>query len=195
MNLLKISIGNLKIKIDIIICVILCAMLLNKEIEQYFENYFVCFLFTIFHELAHIFIANIFGKQVDEINITISGLNAHISDNNKLHPAWILIYLAGPLSNLCLAFLTRKIHISFAINMALFLLNMLPIYPLDGLNILNLVFKWCLSNNIRVIILKIISVITIIILIFLGILTSILYKNYSIMLIGIYVINIYINYG
>lgn len=191
---MKISVGNLKIKVDIMLCVILLCVLLNKDMEMYFSNYITCLLFTAFHEFAHIFVASIFGKKVSEINFTICGLNAKIVDTDKLQPCWLLVYLAGPISNLLLAILTRKIYLSFSINIALFFLNMLPLYPLDGFKIFNLILKWYLPNSLRISIIKTISIILICLLAILGVLSLILSGNPSIIIIVFYVINIYINY-
>ena len=116
---MTVSLGNLKIKIDIILCIIILASFLNKEINLYFSNYITCLLFTVFHEFSHIFMASIFGKQITEINFTVCGLNAKIHEKNKIQKCWLFIYLAGPLSNLMLAILTRKIYLSFMLNMVL----------------------------------------------------------------------------
>ena len=191
---MTVSLGNLKIKIDIILCIIILASFLNKEINLYFSNYITCLLFTVFHEFSHIFMASIFGKQITEINFTVCGLNAKIHEKNKIQKCWLFIYLAGPLSNLMLAILTRKIYLSFMLNMVLCVLNLLPIYPLDGFKILDLLLKWFVPNIVLIKITKIISLIVIGVITIIGVIIMLNTKNPSILLIVFYVINIHINY-
>lgn len=191
---MTVSLGNLKIKIDIILCIIILASFLNKEINLYFSNYITCLLFTVFHEFSHIFIASIFGKQITEINFTVCGLNAKIHEKNKIQKCWLFIYLAGPLSNLMLAILTRKIYLSFMLNMVLCVLNLLPIYPLDGFKILDLLLKWFVPNIVRIKITKIISLMVMGVITIIGVIIMLNTKNPSILLIIFYVINIHINY-
>ena len=191
---MTVSLENLKIKIDIILCIIILASFLNKEINLYFSNYITCLLFTVFHEFSHIFIASIFGKQITEINFTVCGLNAKIHEKNKIQKCWLFIYLAGPLSNLMLAILTRKIYLSFMLNMVLCVLNLLPIYPLDGFKILDLLLKWFVPNIVRIKITKIISLIVMGVITIIGAIIMLNTKNPSILLIVFYVINIHINY-
>lgn len=190
---MTISIGSLKIKIDIILCLLLVAIILNKKIEAYFSNYITCLLFTVFHELSHIFVASIFGKKITAINFTVCGLNANIEGINKIQTSWLLIYLAGPLSNLILAIITRKIYLSFVINMVLCVMNLLPIYPLDGFKILNLFLKWYFPNSLRIKITKVISLSMISILMILGVMILLYAKNPCVILIVFYVINMYVN--
>lgn len=191
---MTVSLENLKIKIDIILCIIILASFLNKEINLYFSNYITCLLFTVFHEFSHIFIASIFGKQITEINFTVCGLNAKIHEKNKIQKCWLFIYLAGPLSNLMLAILTRKIYLSFMLNMILCVLNLLPIYPLDGFKILDLLLKWFVPNIVRIKITKIISLMVMVVITIIGAIIMLNTKNPSILLIVFYVINIHINY-
>ena len=191
---MTVSLENLKIKIDIILCIIILASFLNKEINLYFSNYITCLLFTVFHEFSHIFIASIFGKQITEINFTVCGLNAKIHEKNKIQKCWLFIYLAGPLSNLMLAILTRKIYLSFMLNMVLCVLNLLPIHPLDGFKILDLLLKWFVPNIVRIKITKIISLIVMGVITIIGAIIMLNTKNPSILLIVFYVINIHINY-
>ena len=60
----------------------------------------------------------------------------------------ILIYLAGPISNIILALVFYRIRFIFEINLSLAIINLFPIYPLDGYNVLENVFGDNIKKNI-----------------------------------------------
>ena len=67
------------------------------------------------------------------------------------------MYIAGPISNFILAFVFYKIKIVFEINIFLGILNLIPIFPLDGYNILKSILKlWINNDNL---ILKVINIV------------------------------------
>ena len=73
------------------------------------------------------------------------------------HESSILMYIAGPISNFILAFVFYKIKIVFEINIFLGILNLIPIFPLDGYNILKSILKlWINNDNL---ILKVINIV------------------------------------
>jgi len=99
------------------------------------------FIFGIIflHELAHFLAAKILGESPKQINIMPYGCSlatGKIKNDKKA----VLIYLAGPLLNLFFMLFARH-EIIFNTNLTMLLVNMLPIYPLDGGNILNIMLK------------------------------------------------------
>lgn len=185
---MKIRLKEVNINIDETIFIISFICLFFKNIRQYFENYFVCFLFIIFHELAHISVASLFGIKLIKLNITVSGLNALLNERKKEGVKWLFIYLAGPISNVVLAILFQSIPMVFSINIALAIINLLPIYPLDGFNILNVILNLVKISNKRIkIIQKITEIMVINLLVIIGIIQFVFLRNLSVILMVFYI--------
>ncbi len=137
---MKTKILNKYIYIEEGVVIILFVCVLSSKARQFLNNYFTCFLFVFFHELAHVMVAALFNFELRRINIRISGINAVIKGNIEGLKG-MLVYLAGPLSNIILAVAFRNIKMIFEINIALSIINIVPIYPLDGYNILKLILR------------------------------------------------------
>lgn len=117
-----------------------CIFSLKARI--YFTHFFICYLFIIFHELSHIFVASLLGKKLELFKLSLSGVNAKFErekfklDENESYFFNILIYFAGPFSNIILALIFHDVKMIYEINISLAIINLFPIYPLDGYNIL-----------------------------------------------------------
>ena len=108
-------------------------------------NIFVsAFIAVLVHEMAHAFVANRYGYRVYGINIGLFFGSASI-DSNMAQRDSIPITAAGPISNLILFIIaiflefylvSDFINTFAAVNLILFIFNMLPIYPMDGGHIL-----------------------------------------------------------
>lgn len=184
---LKIKEFNIYLDETILIVGFLC--LFFEDIRAYFENYFMCYLFIAFHELSHMFVASIFGIKTTRLCIRISGLNINLYGHNRRGIKWLLIFLAGPLSNIILSYIFKKIPMVYTINLALAIINLIPIYPLDGYNIFEIILNQLTikHNNIKKI-QKIVEIMVIILLVMLGIYQFIILKNLSIILMIFYII-------
>lgn len=184
---LKLKEFNIYIDETILIVSFLCVIF--KGIREYFENYFVCFLFITFHEFAHMFIASIFGIKTTRLCIRISGLNINLDTCNRHGLKWIAIFLIGPISNIILAYIFINIPMVYTINLALAVINLIPIYPLDGYNILEIILEMLFESqkNIKNI-QKILEIMVIILLVILGIYQFVFLRNLSIILIVFYII-------
>ncbi|MDO4282200.1 MAG: hypothetical protein Q4D02_01065 [Clostridia bacterium] len=149
----------------------------------------MCYLFILFHELSHIFVASLFGKKMEKLKLTLSGVNVKFerekyilkSENEYFHN--MLIYFAGPLSNIILAMIFHSNIMIYEINICLGMINLLPIYPLDGYNIL----KNVLGNNYKNIYLDIIGNITLIVLFLISIYQILFLKSISILIFSVYI--------
>ena len=156
---------NILIEIENLLLIILISFFFSDKIKLFLTSYFVCYLFIIFHELSHILFATLFGKKIEKIKLSIAGVCVTFN-NIKLETVKnLIIYIAGPLANICLAILFHKINFIFEVNIFLALLNLMPIYPLDGYNILNIFFNKSTIKNVENIFLSLLFLISVFILI------------------------------
>ena len=195
---MKIKAPLFDIKIDILFLIVMFIFLLYSKVRIFFSSFFICYLFIVFHEASHMLVASIFGKSIESFNISLFGVSItfkreHYSISNKITDRGtciknILIYLAGPVSNFILAIIFEKIKIVFDINLFLCVVNLIPIYPLDGYNILKniLLFKYDEEKIEKII--NIINYIFFIVLFILGALSIIVLYNPSLILFLIYIL-------
>ena len=110
------------------------------------------FVSASFHESAHLFFYCIFKARIKSVRVLPFGISAEFSSTSKLSFAKEnTALLAGPLFNLIIALLAFLISKSLyfeengvfiAYNIAYFLLNILPVFPLDGGRVLrNILFR------------------------------------------------------
>lgn len=182
---MKICLANRKIYIDEVCIIMLVLCILFPYIRKYFFNYYVCFLFIIFHESSHALMLSIFGISIDAVHIKISGINIDIKEKIKGLKG-ILVYMAGPLANFILGISFKTIPMVFEINMILGIINLIPIYPLDGYNIFEIIITKMCNRNKTQNILKIFSKIILVMLAIIGIAQLIIFRNPSIILLSIY---------
>ena len=109
--------------------------------------FFIFVISILIHEISHIVIGKIFKCKLKKIRILPVGFFIEFKDfyNNNFIKK-ILIILAGPVSNFWVAFFWVVFECSRAkeiclINLALGIFNLLPIYPLDGEHILEIILK------------------------------------------------------
>lgn len=185
---MKLKIKEFNIYIDETILIVGFLCIVFKGLREYFENYFVCFLFIVFHELAHMCVASIFGIKTTRLNIRISGLNIYLNERNREGFKWICILLAGPISNIILAILFKSIPMIYTINLALAIINLIPIYPLDGYNILEILLNIIKINRKNILkIENLTEFMVIILLATIGICQFVIFKNLSLILMFFYI--------
>ena len=121
----------MKIKVDLKIFLIIILYILTKNIEVFAMS----FIFILLHELGHAITGITLGLKIKKININVLGLSIEFENygkeriNNK-----IIIDIAGPAINIIsfiIAVIFKKEEIAY-INILLAIINLLPIYPLDG---------------------------------------------------------------
>lgn len=136
-------------------------------------------VYCAFHELSHLTALVIVGGKADVLKFSFYGLALRYS--NKLSKkSEIFVLICGPLANLILYFIFYD-----ELNLILFLLNILPVYPLDGGRILEL-FSYRAS--------KVVSIILIAILAVSSLYFIVLYRSFSLFLITVYLIFYSANY-
>lgn len=128
-------------EIENLLIIVLISFFVSVKIKLFLTSYFVCYLFIIFHELAHILVATFFGKKILKIKLSLAGACVTFEHKRLNNIKELLIYLAGPISNICLAIVFKDIDMVFEINVFLAILNMMPVFPLDGYNIMSLLIK------------------------------------------------------
>lgn len=136
-----------------VLLVILCY------ITRQLELFFISFAIMMIHECTHLISAKRLGLDASYIVIYPFGINLRL-ENTILYSITdeVILYLSGPLSNIVMALFAipfLKIS-SFAYdfylkNIALFLLNMMPIAPLDGGMIFQklMMYKWGYDKGLR----------------------------------------------
>ena len=131
----------LKIKVDLKIFLIIILYILTQNIEVFAMS----FIFILLHELGHAITGIILGLKIKKININVFGLSIEFENygkeriNNK-----IIIDMAGPFINIISFIIAVKFKNEeiVYINILLAIINLLPIYPLDGGRIVkNLLLK------------------------------------------------------
>lgn len=177
------------IEFEIIFLIVFFSFILSNEIKKMLFSFYICYLFIIFHELSHVFFASLFGKKMKKFKFTLSGVNINFSNICELEKyKEIIIYIAGPLSNFLLAIIFYYNKMIFEVNIFLGLINLLPIYPLDGYNILvNILRGTRYYNNKRELLDKI-QFILIVNIVIVGLIQLIFTKNISIIIFIIYII-------
>jgi stage IV sporulation protein FB len=144
----------------------------------YFEYVFLLLIIVIIHEIGHMIGISLFNYKIDKIIIyPFGGLTKYNALLNSSIYKEIIILLFGPLFQMLffiviyILFLNNYVyeytfHIIYIINFSLLMFNMLPILPLDGGKLINLILDMFTSYNASHIITIVISIIT---MIFIGI--------------------------
>lgn len=179
------------INIEVTFIIILLLFFISPKVHKLLYYYYACYLFIVYHEFGHMCIAAIAGRKVEEFKITMAGVCIRLDEDMCLVDSVILrilVYIAGPLSNLTLAMIFRNNDMIFDVNIFLFFINLLPLYPLDGYNILKcvLVSFFEIKKTYRV--LNIVSNACIIILLMIGIIQIFMSDNFAIVIFSIYLI-------
>ena len=107
---MKTKINNILIEIEDLFIIILISFFFSDKIKVFLTSYYVCYMFILFHECAHIIFAMLFGKKIEKIKLSIAGVCVKFNNNKELEIVKnLIIYIAGPLSNICLAIMFYNI--------------------------------------------------------------------------------------
>lgn len=188
---MKIKTPFLVLEIEILFIIVIFISIFSSTFFDYILNYFICYSFILFHELSHMFMASVFGKEIDIFKFSISGVNIKFKEeSNKKNInilKEILIYIVGPFSNVFLAMLLKNNIMIFQMNLFLAFINILPIYPLDGYNILRNILYIFFSKKKSNIILECTNKFVFIIMLVIALLQVIFLRNPSIIIFSIYI--------
>ncbi|MGF7056491.1 M50 family metallopeptidase [Brassicibacter mesophilus] len=159
------------------------ALLVLAFLDGYFLEGLIIILIVLLHEFGHLLVASVYGIKAREIELFpfggVAKLEGIIGPDPKEE---IYICLAGPLLNLILflsfSFLMKNfsevylIDLLFKINLLMFLLNILPIFPLDGGKILRAIVSYFLGFKKATIIMTRITYVISSIIIIVGLITA-----------------------
>lgn len=201
---MKLKFSKVNIEFEIVFLIVFLVFIFSNTIRKILFSFYMCYLFIIFHELAHLTITLLFGKEIENFKFSLSGVcielkkkRFDLKGNKRLKKEnieEIILYLAGPISNIILAYIFNNNKMICEINIAFAIINLLPIFPLDGYNILdNLLELFNMRLKKRETILEILSNILIFILFFVGIVQLLLLFNPSIIMFSFYVFLIQFN--
>ena len=201
---MKLKFSKVNIEFEIVFLIVFLVFIFSNTIRKILFSFYMCYLFIIFHELAHLTITLLFGKEIENFKFSLSGVcielkkkRFDLKGNKRLKKEnieEIILYLAGPISNIILAYIFNNNKMICEINIAFAIINLLPIFPLDGYNILdNLLELFSMRLKKREVILEILSNILIFILFFIGIVQLLFLFNPSIIMFSFYVFLIQFN--
>ncbi len=171
---------------------------------KYFESFLYAFISISLHEMAHVITALIFRIEIRSIRILPVGFNAVIEEGTDCLWKKVLIYLAGPITNV-LIYISGQLFCEYLINISIYkeyimnfantnlylaMFNILPVIPLDGsrilVNILALRKGYLITGRY----VRRLSLFFSIVFIFVGFIQIFLssFFNLSLIIIGIYII-------
>ncbi len=148
-------------------------LLLSFAVFYGYKNAVLIIIFSCLHELGHLLCLLILKVKPQKIKISFYGISMKY-DNRISKINEIFVYLCGPLVNLILYLLFRD-----EINLALFIINMYPVLPLDGGRIM-----YAASEKLS----NIISAVFITALLAFSVYMLIKFGNFSLLLIAVYLI-------
>ncbi len=145
MTLFKINGTRIKLNFSIILICVLWILAKKTDV------FTVMTAVVLLHEIFHAFTAHLFGFHTESIEIFPFGGEAVIRgiEGNLVQEA--IVVAAGPLLSLFAGFLWARIYpegemfTSFSYSVAM--LNLLPVYPLDGGRLLMCAFKGALGEK------------------------------------------------
>ncbi len=107
-----------------------------------FKNFIIFSSIIIVHELGHIIGALIFKWKIEKIILLpFGGITIFNENIDKSLKEEFVIAILGPLFQFVFYLLYRNNEIFNYYNIAILLFNLLPIYPLDGSKIFNVIFN------------------------------------------------------
>lgn len=192
----------MQIKIDLKIFAIIIIFLITQNIGIYA----ILMFYALIHELGHLFCGVLLGFKPSSISIIPYGFNLgfainykdynkKIAKGNLLTIKKLLIFMAGPITNLICIFILYLIKDNLTLyqyqngiyaNILIILFNLFPIYPLDGGRIIQAIIHISVGLRESYSYTKTITNVNVIILTAISSILILYYKNIVILLVIIY---------
>lgn len=172
----------MNINFDIYLIISIVVLLLFKQVEGFLLFYF----FIILHEFSHVLVALCLKIKPIEISFLPFGVNAKFNFLNHRRKE-IVVALAGPVFSILVAYYFPQYKVQ---NLFIAIMNMMPIYPLDGGRILknSMILKYgTISASQKY--LKVVRVFCILLMIF-NIILIVFQKNYRFLFVSFYIFQI-----
>lgn len=150
------------------------------------EIFLIFYSSVLIHEIAHIVVALIINVDVTELWLMPIGVCAVYKENISIVKENI-ISIAGPIMSLILAIFSKDKFIS-SVNLVIMILNLIPIYPLDGGRLQKNFFikKFSYEKGIKVS--QFISDFFIVVLFIFSVIFVIYFKNFNMLFLSSYVV-------
>lgn len=181
----------MSIKINLNVFLFVPLFILTNQIELYA----LVMLFALIHELGHLLCGVVLDFEVENFEImplgfsvefkpNVKDYNKKIMKSNILTVKKICINLAGPMANfiiIIVSYLFKLQDIIIFSNLIILIINMIPIYPLDGGRVLKNILKLLLGNKKAIQYTNTISNIIVIILTIIASIGIYYYKNIAVL--------------
>ena len=144
----------MKFRVDLKIILFLILFYITNQMKIYL----IIMAFALLHELAHLVVGIILKFKPQEMELMpfgfyitlgakIEDYNKHILKSNMVQLKYIFVAIAGPLLNFILIIILSYTNLKLKqemiyANLILLLLNLIPIYPLDGGRIVQSIFRF-----------------------------------------------------
>lgn len=136
-------------------------------ITGFFKKFIIFTSIILVHEFGHFISAVLFHWKIDKVVILpFGGITIFKEHIDKPLLQELLIAVSGPLFQILFLILFKNNIDFFNYNIAILLFNLLPIYPLDGSRILNVIFNKFISFKHSHILSIIISIFFVMVIIF-----------------------------
>lgn len=142
-----------------LICLIICSF------TGHLKDYIMISIIILFHEFGHILVSIIYKWKIEKVVILPFGAITIFNEkiNRPLKEEWFIL-MFGPIFQLVLSFFLNDKYTYYSNVILLF--NLLPVYPLDGSKILNILLNKFISFKKSHLLTIYISVITIVFIIY-----------------------------